>query len=166
MSETNFEDNNTNVTDDTTNNDTTETGVSEDEVDVEKLQESNKRLYARAKEAEAELKKLKVQPKSQVPNVQAQNNYETDLLKVAKGYDDELLGQLSVIAKGKGVSLINAQEDPMFKLILDKREQESKKEKAKLGASKGSAQFKPVETKGMSRDEHRQWAKEQMAKIN
>jgi len=136
------------------------------EVDVEKLKETNSKLYARAKEAEAELKKLRSQPKpaQSVPSTNA--NYvsreELDLaiLRTSKGYDDESIDNLQVISKGKGISLIQAQEDPLFKLMLEKKELDMRKAQSNLGASKGSTSNQARKIAEMTRDEHRAYVAE------
>lgn len=140
------------------------------EVDVEKLKETNSKLYARTKEAEAELKKLRSQPKTEAKSVPTTNaNYvsreELDLaiIQTKNGYDDELIDNLKVISKGKGVSLIQAQEDPLFKLMLTQKEAEMKKAQSNLGASKGSTSNNAKKIGEMTREEHQAFVLEQMA---
>ena len=137
----------------------TEAEVSDETVvDVAKLQELNKKLYARAKQAEA---KLKVAPKVNPPKKDISNQTESQFLTreeailIAKGEDESSLAQLKAISKGKGISLLEAQKDDMFQVWKDKQESESKSKKAKLGASKGSGSQKPEKSVAeMSRAEH------------
>lgn len=170
--DTTFEDNNINVIDETVENNSVDIAIeeevstpSEDAVDVEKLKETNRRLYARLKEAETEVKKIKSTSAQKTSNSKPAN-YEADLLRVAKGYDDELIGTLEVISKGSGKTLIQAQEDPMFKLLLAKIQEEERANKAKLGASKGSSQHQAVSIKNMTPAEHKEYVKEMMQKLN
>lgn len=133
--------------------------------DVEKLKDTNAKLYERAKKAEAELRALKNAPKPDVkePTTNqyvSKEEYEVDLLKTAKGYDDETIDHLKAIAKGKGMSLINAQADPLFSLVLAKKEDEAREAKSKLGASKGSGTNTPVAMNKLSREDHMKLVKE------
>lgn len=140
---------------------------SQPEVDVEKLKETNSKLYARAKQAEQELKALRSQAKS-TESVSTNNNgvtrEELDLaiLKTAKGYDESELSTLAAIAKGKGISLIQAQEDELFTLLLDKKAAEKKASQAKLGASRGSSSTQVKKIESMSREEHMAYVKSLM----
>ncbi len=144
---------------------TEEVSTGESTIDVEKLQETNSKLYARAKQAEQELKALRQQAKPVVESVPTNNTYvsreELDLaiLQTKNGYDEETVEHLKVISKGKGVSLLQAQEDPLFKLMLDKKEQERKQTQAKLGTSRGSSATKQVKIAEMSREEHMAYVK-------
>lgn len=156
---------------DSTNNETELENVTESqpEVDVDKLTEINSKLFARAKKAEEELKKLRSQPKAETKSVPSTNTYvsreELDLaiLQTKNGYDEELIDTLKTISKGKGVSLIQAQEDPLFKLALEQKEAEIKKSKAQLGASRGSTSTPAKTVKGMTREEHIAYVKEFMS---
>lgn len=143
---------------------------SSQEIDVEKLKETNSKLYARAKEAEAELKRLRSQPKAEAKSVPSTNNtnfvsredLDLAILQTKNGYDEELIDNLKVISKGKNVSLIQAQEDPLFKLMLEKKEQEMRKAQATLGASRGSTSTTSKKVSEMSREEHMAYVREQM----
>lgn len=150
---------------DLTNYEEEVTNDSQPEVDVEKLKETNSKLYARAKQAEAELKQLRQAPKPVAESVPTNNTYvsreELDLaiLQTKNGYDEETVENLKVISKGKGVSLLQAQEDPLFKLMLAQKEQERKQTQAKLGTSRGSSSTKAVKIESMSREEHMAYVK-------
>lgn len=150
---------------DLTNYEEEVTNDSQPEVDVEKLKETNSKLYARAKQAEQELKNLRSQAKPQAESVPTNNTYvsreELDLaiLQTKNGYDEEAIEHLKVISKGKGVSFLQAQEDPLFKLLLEKKEREMKQTQAKLGTSRGSSSTKQVKIAEMSREEHMAYVK-------
>lgn len=121
-------------------------------VDVEQLQATNKKLFERAKKAEADLKALKgTRPASPAsPNVE-----ETVLL--ANGMPEELLAELKVVATVRKVSLIKAQADPIFVAVKEKFEKDQKREGASLPASRSSGNVKPKKdfsTPGLSREEH------------
>lgn len=133
----------------------------EPEVDVARLQEINKKLFARAKKAEEALKakpKQVVQPKTNTNINNASESYLTreEAILIAKGEDETSLTKLKAIAKGSGVSLLDAQKDEMFIAWKERQEKESKTNKAKLGASKGSGSQKPEKTVSeMTSEEHK-----------
>ena len=70
--------------------------------------------------------------------------------------DDENISQLKAIAKGKNISLLEAEKDPLFVSYFEKVQKEKKSEQAKLGASKGSTykESKPEFKSGLTREEH------------
>ena len=80
---------------------------------------------------------VKPEPKQQT----LETNYLTreEGILIAKGMSDEELNQLKVIAKGKGVSLLEAEKDPLFTTYYEKVQKEKRSEQAKLGTSKGSS---------------------------
>lgn len=85
-----------------------------------------------------------------------------ELFLVAKGYDDDAIAQLQIIARGSGTSLKEALENPLFKNYEAKQKEEERKSKAKLGASNGSgfSQGGPAIKPNMTADEHKAiWAK-------
>jgi len=97
---------------------------------------------------------VKPEPKQQT----LETNYLTreEGILIAKGMSDEELNQLKVIAKGKGISLLEAEKDPLFTTYYEKVQKEKRSEQAKLGTSKGSSykEEKPKFTAGLSREEH------------
>ncbi len=140
--------------------------IEQPEVDVQKVLETNKRLFARAKEAEAKLKQFQSAPKvenkapSQINNNTANSNLDIEkTVLLATGMDSELLIQLEKVAKVEGTSLIEAQKSDLFISIKSQIEAKSKSEKASLGASRGSARTpvkKSFDTPGLTADEHKQ----------
>jgi len=80
-----------------------------------------------------------------------------ELYLIAKGYDDDALAQLQIIARGSGVSLKEALENPLFKTYETKQKEEERRAKAKLGASNGSGfqQGGPLIKPGMTEAEHK-----------
>ena len=152
-------------------NDTEQTVETNEEVadttseDVEKLKELNRKLFVRAKTAEGFVLKdghwvKKAQPKPEVKTNEVQpsnyvtkSEYEEGLLRTSKGYSDEDISVLSVIAKGKGVSVLQAEQDPMFKLHLDSKAEAERKAKAQLPTSKGST-ASGSQKEPETRDEH------------
>lgn len=125
------------------------------EVDVEQLQKTNKKLFERAKNAEADLKAFKAKkPADANPQVSVE---ETVLL--ATGMPEELLKDLKAVATVRGVSLIKAQTDPLFVAVKDEFEKGQRQKDASLPASRNSGTVKPkksFDTVGLSREEHRE----------
>jgi len=100
--------------------------------------------------------KQAVKPEPKQQTLQTEQLTRDEVILIAKGHDDETLNQLKVIAKGKGVSLLDAEKDPLFTSYFDKVQKEKRSEQAKLGASKGSA-FKETKAEfksGLTREEH------------
>ena len=114
----------------------------------------------RAEKAEAELKALKAEAqepteKKAQPTLSNSLSREEAIL-IAEGMKEDDLNKLQVIARGAGISLLEAKEDPLFASYYSNVMKERKSEKAKLGASKGSTikQETPSFSNGLSRDEH------------
>lgn len=104
------------------------------------------------------MRKAKQASKPEAKPKTLQENYLTreEGILIAKGMDDESIGQLKVIAKGKGISLLEAEKDPLFSTYFEKVQKEKRSEQAKLGVSKGSSykQDKPTFKPGLTREEH------------
>lgn len=100
-----------------------------------------------------------VQPSTYV----TKDEYEEGILRTSKGYSDEDLNVLKVISKGKGVTVLQAEQDPMFKLHLEKKADEERKAKAQLGASRGSGTSGPTKEPA-NRDEHFEMWKQKLGR--
>ena len=127
-----------------------------------KLAESDKakaQILARAKKAEAEVKELKTpRPNDTITNpVLSPEDVDVKILK-AQGISDELIKNLKVIAKVNDISLLDAQADPVFLAMKDRKEADAKAAKARLGASKGSGSVKKEKDfkQSLSPDEHKE----------
>ena len=114
------------------NSEQEDTVVQEEEV-VPKKQYNQ--VFARAKTAEEELKKLKANPP-----INSNPHLSDELKLIARGLSDEAIEQAKVIARGKGVALTEAIKDPLFLSYQETEKERERKEKAKLGASKGSGE--------------------------
>jgi len=139
---------------DTTEGETLETP----EVDVAQLQATNKRLFERAKKAEALLKAQKALTKPEAKPTQAPSSSVEETVLLAQGMDESLLGELKVIAKLRTTSLIKAQQDFLFVAAREKLEKDRKSAEAAMPASRGSGSVKAKKTfatPGLSRDEHK-----------
>lgn len=110
-------------------------------------------LTARAKKAEQELKDLKAKPQDNKPN---DPQLSDELKLIARGLSDEAIEKAKLVAKGKGIPLLEAIKDPDFLIIKANLDEIEKRERAKLGASHGSGEseddtlIKP----DMTREEH------------
>ena len=123
--------------------------ILDDEEDIEDVQaraekatQFAKQALARAKKAEAENKELKKssEVKADVPPITSNLTEETIERKILKndGLSDELIDELTALAKVRGTSLLDTQKDPIYLAIKEAKEKEVEKAKAKLPASKGS----------------------------
>ncbi len=143
--------------------DSNEDSEQEDTVDLaeelEKQRRANAQINARAKKAEAELKALKA-----TPPIKSDPQLSDELKLIARGLSDEEIDKAKVIAKGSGIALQEAIKDPMFLTFQADLKEKARKEKAKLGASKGSgeSQDESFIKPGMSREEHQEAFKKAM----
>lgn len=153
-------DENTEVVEDTNipeSGDQEEATVSAEE--FEKQRKANLELSVRIKKAEGELKALKAQPP-----INNNPQLSDELKLIARGLSDEEIDKAKVVAKGLGISLPEAIKDPLFLSYQATLKEQERKEKAKLGASKGSgeSQDDTLIKPGMSRDEHQEAFKKVM----
>lgn len=126
---------------------------------LDKAEQAKSQLTARAKKAEEELKTLKANhPLTQDPQL------SDELKLIARGLSDEEIEQAKVVAKGKGIILTEAIKDPLFLTYQSDLKDKQRKEKAKLGASKGSgeSQDDTLIKPDMTRDEHKEAFKKVM----
>jgi len=91
------------------------------------------------------------------------DEYEEGILRTSKGYDDDDVKLLNVLAKGNGFSLFQAEQDEVFKTHLAKKAEAEKVSKAQLGASKGSSESGSGKTP-TTRDEHKEIWKEKLGR--
>ncbi len=87
-----------------------------------------------------------------------------ELFAIAGGLSKEEIAEAKDISKGKGISLNEALNTPLFKMFQENIREERRKADAKLSASSGSAQHIPAEgvKSGQSKEEHEAaWRKAQ-----
>ena len=164
-------DTNVEVEEDTNISEEEETTSTDNAEDVEALKKqrddalrAKAELTARAKKAEEELKALKA--KSQEDNKPNDQHLSEELRLIARGLTDEAIDQAKIIAKGKEIPLTEAIKDPLFAIYQKDAEEKAKKEKAKLGASKGSGATgdKATFKSGMTKEEHQKAFQEALSK--
>lgn len=134
-----------------------------------KTAEALKQQNARARKAEAALKDIAGngeggEKKPEQKPAASDNAVDVDerILK-ANGMSDELLKELKDIAALRKVSLIDAQNDPLFKRAKEEFDRKKKSEDASMGAGKGSGSSKGAKSPndpGLSRDEHKKMVEE------
>lgn len=146
--------------------------IEEDLPEKPKYTEQEVAMYKRAKKAEAEAKdaKQKLAELEKAKNLSTSNDnsesVDEKILRSTKGYDDETMDKLKVVAKGLDSDLFKAESDELFQDYLAKKQAEERKEKAKLGSSKGSQVSEEVKIGSLSREEHQEAFKEIMSKVN
>lgn len=141
---------------------TTETESIDQEEETESTKEEE--TVTLSKSEFTKLKRQAIAYKSQKENSPAPKEKKggsdinkEELYLIAKGYDDDAIAQLQVIARGSGTSLREALENPLFKTYEAKQKETERKAQAKLGASRGSgfSQGGPAIKPGMTEAEHR-----------
>ena len=130
---------------DSTNDTGAETETSEvtetEEVDVAKLQETNKKLYARAKEAEAEVKKLKGSKtdvtKSPLPDSSSLTEERLARIELrADGYSAEEVDEIM------GLGGVKALQNPLIKKAVEVMRKERRSKDSSPEISPKSPVFK------------------------
>jgi hypothetical protein len=135
---------------------------------VAKLEEANKKLFARTKKAETELKALKESPKEQKAPAEIKpeiKQKENDLSVVDQRLDerleerdleslelsDEAKKDIKSYAKAAGLKIKQVAKTDYFKFVKDKEEAAKKVEEASIGRKRGApttkdfASTKPTE---------------------
>lgn len=129
--------------------------------------EAEVKAYARAKTAEAKAKELKIQLKALQDEKEKREQKinspidRDELVLLAKGLSEAEIDEAKSIAKGKDISLTEAVKTKSFTLFQEDIKETERKERAKLGATKGSSQTEEQSFKsGMSTQEHKEaWKK-------
>lgn len=118
------------------------------EAKAKKLEEDNRKLYARVKKDTN-----KEKPKDN--SVQIDRLDEIEFF--SRGGDRDGYDQLKLIMQGAGISFAEAKEHPLFVSFVEQKAEEARKEKAQLGASsgQGNAEKSPIQT-AKTRDEHKE----------
>ena len=144
--------------DDASTDDDSDVGEGDDETPeqkIERLENTNKQLHARLK------KPAKPQPTKE----SNQSDYfEEGIELIASGVDKELVKEIKVQAKDKGISLDEARKLPIITSYETQLETQKKSDDASLPASGKSAPAKDESEfkSGMTRDDHKKaWEKAQ-----
>lgn len=149
------------TTEDTNLEETTE--QTEEATQEEKMVTLSKSEYTKLKRRAIAYQSLKEnQPAPLKEKTGSSDINKDELYLVAKGYDDEALNKLKVIARGEGISMREAVSHDLFKVYQEKQQAEARKAKANLRASNGSGYNspEPIVKPDMSLDQHKSaWAK-------
>jgi len=128
-------------------------------------EEEFRQVLARAKKAEDKLRQ------SSTVNINKTNTLSAEEVDVkilqSQGYTDELITELKAVAKARGKSLFASTQDSIFLAIKNEKEAEANKQKAKLGASRGSGTVrkeKTTTTANLSDEDHKQLWKDMMGR--
>jgi hypothetical protein len=116
-----------------------------------------KQVLARAKKAEEENKTLKSKP-TEATQALSVEDVEAKILQ-SKGIDSELLAEMKVVAKIRGKSILEVENDPIVVAMKEEKERKAKEEKSRLGSPRGSGSVKPKKdfnSPGLSEEEHRE----------
>ena len=148
-------DTNTDVEEATNSNEDSDEDTVSTEEELERQRKANAQILARAKRAEEELRKVKSK-QPEAPRINNDNQLEDELRLIARGYSDDEISKLKVVAKGSEKSLLEATKDPLFLTFQNDLKERERRENARLGASKGSgeSQENTLIKKGMTREEH------------
>lgn len=145
-----------------------EVAESQDDVQSEETQVSDdkdwqaeaakwKAIAQRNKRKQANPAQVETEQPIQTNNASFASREEAYLF--AQGYSEEDVDQLSLVAKGTGLSLKEAREHPLFVAYIEKVQAEKRAKKAQMSTSKGSIAKKPVNIAGMTPEEHKAyWA--------
>ena len=136
--------------DDTETNDSTNVEESAEDTqvdDVEALKEQNKKLFARAKKAEAELKTKtapKETPKEQPKEQKDIASKDIIALITANVTQEEDIEEVTEYAKFKGISVAEALKSPIVKNVLKEKEDNRKaSETMNVGTKRGTSKTSP-----------------------
>ena len=141
----------------------TETTTSEESEEETQEEAKTTDWEAEAKKLRAILeRKSKKVEKKPAPATQSVETVEEIVLRT-QGMEDDLIEPLKKLAKINGQTLVEAQKDPLFIALKEKREAEKKSQEASMGAARGSAQKSPkisFNTPGITDAQHKElWKK-------
>ncbi len=107
---------------------------------AKKSEAENKELKTKTKELEAELKKVRAIESNKPINAQPNPDEFAKEVRLLATLSDEEISEARDIQKAKGITLEETLQTKLFKAFQKELKDEERKEKAKLGASKGSNQ--------------------------
>lgn len=148
----------------------------EQDIDVDKLLETNKKLYSRAKKAEEEARKYKqlmekektveVKPKVETKTNESSLTKE-EIILFTKGYSIEEVDRIKKIASLDEINPLVAAESDLFKVWKAQEDKKKQDESSELDTSKGSPRFKKAKSfndPSLSPEEHRKLWERSMGK--
>jgi len=126
-------------------------------VKLSEAEDAKRQITARAHKAEAELRALRARTVEAPPLNNSEEALDARILK-SQGMADDLLAELRIVAQVRKVSILEAQNDPIFLAIKAKKESEDKSSNASVGVSRGSGSAKTAKTMntaGLSDEDHK-----------
>lgn len=148
------------------------------DIDVDKLLDTNKKLYARVKEAETkakrvkeledELQKLKEKPEPEVPQVPSQESLtKEEVILFSKGFSLDEVEKIKTISKLEDTGLLAAVESDVFKAWKASQDAKKKDEEAELESTSGSPKVKKkidFNTPDLTPEQHRELFKKRFGR--
>jgi len=126
--------------------------------DYKALEQKNKELYARAKKAEEEAKKIKSPTLSaEVKKSNTDDSFiREELYLIAQGEKPEVVEEAKIVALARNIPLKEALEYPTIKSFKDSIIAKEKSEKASLSPSGANVSqgINPLEIVGETKEEH------------
>lgn len=136
------------------------------DTEVEETPEEETITVSKEKFKAMQKKAIAFDAKKKTPQINNTLSREEAIL-IAKGRNEDELDLLHTIAKGKGVSLLEAEKNPLFIAYEEKQAEEKKKEDARLGVSKSSTYSEEQSTfkkPGLTEEEHKALVRKSMSK--
>lgn len=126
------------------------------------LAERNKELYARAQKAEARLKEYQEKDKDSYVTPERLSEVEKRVsLRVDKNYSTDEIEYLEVYAKGRGIDITEAEQDPFVQAGINSMRQQKKSEESSPEPSNRGEFQNIYKDKELSKDEKaKKWAEQ------
>ena len=139
--------------------------ASSDEMTISKAELNKLKRKAIAYESlKSKAQDSKPAQKTETINNSSSSLSREEAMLIAKGFNEDDLDYLNVVAKGTGLSLKDAQDHPLFVTYTEKLNAEKKSKRATMSTSKGSASVKPVNLANMTADDHKKYWAEKMGR--
>lgn len=138
----------------------------EDGVFVSKAEYNKMRRQAMAYQARKSEEKQEPRVQKEVSVSSFSEELVEEKILKSEGVDEELLKEMKILAKLRGVSLLETKKDPIILAMKEEKAKEERARQAALGASKGSgrqAAKKDFNTPGLTREEHKALWKERFS---
>lgn len=117
-----------------------EAEVVEEEVDWKERALKAERAIENAKKKSKRAQKTVTRetPKEDLPSNSLSRDDVAEMLYIKEGYSEEAIDELKAIARGKGISMPEAEKTPVFQAYKREADAKAKRQEAQLKASGGS----------------------------
>lgn len=143
-------------------NDTNDTSGDDTRYLNQKLRAEKAEKEKKELEAELALLKKETKPAQEAKPVETGLS-EDDILVISRVQDKESIDMIRKVAKLEGITLTEAEQNPLYRSWANQRAEEKRQEQSQMGASKGSGsrkQTKDLSTPRLSEEEHKElWKK-------